>query len=638
MSVVPMSLVTLTGPLKYFESAIALCVIDQEFHPEAALQYLRDISGISPMQTENPYLPLLRQGERLAASLDISLQFRAFEQIAVSHEGQASYFQALEEKVGTIKQKITDLGQEAAELRTVTAQLQSLLGLTVNLEDLRSMKFIHFRHGHLPRGTYETYRTRITEQENIFFFVTAQKENQIFGIYFSDEKSAQQADDFFHALRFVPVPLDERVSGTAEQSIADLSTQADAAQTAAKTLQNQLISLREQETEQLLSSLSLLRFHSEICELKKLAVRSQEAFYLIGWVPTPELPKLERRINENQSCRLSYSVDHPNNLDCGVPPTKLEHRFFARIFEPILSMYGLPSYQEMDPTIFMAISYCILYGIMFGDVGQGLCLCLLGILLSCYKKYWLGNIIACCGLSGALFGCVYGSVFGFENILPGFKILEGNHVLILLICSIALGILMLGLSMLFNIANGIRQKNWEKILFGPNALAGFLFYLGVIFAAVAPSTLGINVFCPAYVLLVFVLPLLLILFREPLSLWMKHDPSWNKLAVSEILVIGFFELFEVLLSFLTNTLSFLRVGAYAVTHVGLMLVVQMLAGSHSNPIVLILGNAFVLGFEGFLVGIQVLRLEFYELFGRFYTDGGIPYSPRHIQYSAKSKS
>jgi V/A-type H+-transporting ATPase subunit I len=105
-----------------------------------------------------------------------------------------------------------------------------------------------------------------------------------------------------------------------------------------------------------------------------------------------------------------------------------------------------------------------------------------------------------------------------------------------------------------------------------------------------------------------------------------------------LLSTGFFELFETLLSYLTNTLSFMRIGAYAITHVGLMMVIQMLAGSNLNPIVLILGNLFVMGFEGLLVGIQVLRLEFYELFGRFYDDSGEPYRPKIIDYSAKTLS
>ena len=123
--------------------------------------------------------------------------------------------------------------------------------------------------------------------------------------------------------------------------------------------------------------------------------------------------------------------------------------------------------------------------------------------------------------------------------------------------------------------------------------------------------------------------------KEPLSKLLSGDPDWRYFEIGEVFGTGFFELFETLLSYLTNTLSFMRVGAYAITHVGLMMVIQMLAGSGLNPVVIVLGNLFVMGFEGLLVGIQVLRLEFYELFGRFYDDGGIPYSPSIIDYSTR---
>ena len=84
------------------------------------------------------------------------------------------------------------------------------------------------------------------------------------------------------------------------------------------------------------------------------------------------------------------------------------------------------------------------------------------------------------------------------------------------------------------------------------------------------------------------------------------------------------------------------IGARNITHVGLMLVVHMLAGlaggvgGPAGILILVLGNAFVMGFEGLLVGIQVLRLEFYELFGRFYDDGGIPFVPKKIDYAART--
>ena len=93
----------------------------------------------------------------------------------------------------------------------------------------------------------------------------------------------------------------------------------------------------------------------------------------------------------------------------------------------------------------------------------------------------------------------------------------------------------------------------------------------------------------------------------------------------------FFELFEVLLSYFSNTLSFVRIGAFAVSHAAMMEVVLMLAGVEQggspNWIVVVLGNLFVMGMEGLIVGIQVLRLEYYEFFSRFYKGTGREFIP-----------
>ena len=88
---------------------------------------------------------------------------------------------------------------------------------------------------------------------------------------------------------------------------------------------------------------------------------------------------------------------------------------------------------------------------------------------------------------------------------------------------------------------------------------------------------------------------------------------------------SFFELFEILLSFVTNTMSFVRVGAFALNHAGMMSVVLLFMHQISGAgsiVVAIFGNLLVMGIEGLIVGIQVLRLGFYEMFSRFYDGDG----------------
>ena len=93
---------------------------------------------------------------------------------------------------------------------------------------------------------------------------------------------------------------------------------------------------------------------------------------------------------------------------------------------------------------------------------------------------------------------------------------------------------------------------------------------------------------------------------------------------------AFFELFEIVLSFVTNTVSFLRVGAFALNHAGMMSVVVMFMTTMNTGAsigIAIFGNLLVIGLEGLIVGIQVLRLGFYEMFSRFYDGGGREFKP-----------
>jgi V/A-type H+-transporting ATPase subunit I len=314
----------------------------------------------------------------------------------------------------------------------------------------------------------------------------------------------------------------------------------------------------------------------------------------------------------------------------------LKNNFWARLFQPFTEMYGLPNYHEFDPTFLMAVTYSILFGIMYGDVGQGLVLIALGIFLYKKKGMWLGGILGSVGIFSVIFGFVFGSFFGYEELIPGFHVLEsGKNATEILIISAAIGAVTIVMMMVINIINGIRQKDLKKIFFTNNSVAGMIFYLAVVVGAVVTLTTGAKVFSTLYIIFLIVIPVLVMFCQEPLGKLVKHQKDWKPESIGGFIAENFFEMFEVILSFVTNTVSFLRVGAYAICHAGMMLVVYTLAGEPASPIVLVLGNIIVMGIEGLMVCIQVLRLEFYEMFGRFYESGGSRFNAAMIDYTKK---
>lgn len=294
-----------------------------------------------------------------------------------------------------------------------------------------------------------------------------------------------------------------------------------------------------------------------------------------------------------------------------------------------VEMYGLPAYNEMDPTIFIALTYTLMFGIMFGDVGQGLVLVLGGLLLYQKKGIRLAGIVGFAGIWSVFFGFMYGSFFGFEEVLPAIWMKPMDNIMTVLMLAIGFGTILILIAMVLNMVNAIRAKEYGRLLVDQSGVAGIICYG---FAAVCIVLFATGHGLPAATLigLAVGIPLIAILLKEPLSHFIeKKKPVLPEGSKVMFLVEAVVECFDVVLSYATNTISFVRVGAFALSHAGMMGVVMTLAGlekGNPNWIIIILGNILVAGLEGLVVGIQVLRLEYYEMFSRFYKGTGKPFA------------
>ena len=346
-------------------------------------------------------------------------------------------------------------------------------------------------------------------------------------------------------------------------------------------------------------------------------------FYIIGWIPAKELTKILPKLSKDKE--LKYVVKNHDEV-ASIPPTKLKNNKFIKPFETIVKMYGLPNYTEIDPTLFVAITAFLLFGFMFGDVGHGLVIFIIGFIME-RKKITLGSVFKAGGFSSIIFGLLYGSIFGSESILPSILIRPMENIQTMLIYGILIGVLLIISAMIMNIQNGIKNKDKKKIFFDTNGIAGLVFYLTVLISGVHFLING-NMIASMSVLSIFiVIPLLLIMFKDNISEKLfKEEKSSEKTSMIEKI----FEIIEILLSFASNTISFVRIAAFAINHVGLCMAVyilsNMVSGSGSLAITII-GNIIVIVLEGLIVGIQVLRLEYYELFSRFYSGDGKEYKP-----------
>jgi V/A-type H+-transporting ATPase subunit I len=271
-----------------------------------------------------------------------------------------------------------------------------------------------------------------------------------------------------------------------------------------------------------------------------------------------------------------------------------------------------------------------MYGMMFGDVGHGLIIAALGLLINRRGRGLarsVGSVLGAAGLSGAVFGFLYGSFFGREGIIDAVWLNPLGSIMDLLIASIIGGIILINSGFIMHLVTAVKKKNWSDFFLESSGLAGIALYWGLLGGGYG-SIRGI---IPGWLffLSVFV-PLLLLFFREPIVNVIRRkkpavEEGWGSFSVQ-----SFFELFETVISFVSNTLSFVRLGAFAVAHAGLMHVVFSLSetsGPLGRWIIIIIGSVIVIGLEGLIVGIQALRLEYYEFFGKFFSGGGKRFRP-----------
>lgn len=634
MAVEQMSFVTLIGPMEQFDSIIGRAFQHYSFQPEDAVSVLKEVKGLYSFTSPNPYESLLKKCGDVLDLAQIPRGYQSFSGLTFGPgeiEDLCDHVrQAMEDK---LSQRSRLLSQQEEQQRLIL-QLHPLEGVELSFDALLNFEYVKFRFGRLPLDSYEKYKLYLEESKYAIYVPAFQEDDFIWGIYFVPRQHKETIDSLFSSLHFERQRLDGRLHGTPSQAMKQLEESNEQLQEQIEKLDEELKALTEQYRDTLLVRYSAVKYQHDIFDIRNKCAHSRRNFYMTGWLPSRDLDGFVSQFDNDPLVNCITEEAHEVEQRT-TPPTKLRNCWLFRPFEQFVEMYSLPSYGEFDPTPLMAISYVLLFGIMFGDLGQGLCLAALGLLLRYWKKISLATILVYVGLSSAVFGTLYGSVFGIETLIPGFHPME--HINTLLVASISLGAGMITLVMILNILNALRHREMGKVLFDANGLSGLVFYWGAIFAILGVMGLLPNVVSAVYILVVLVLPFLLIYLKEPLSGLIQRRKDWKPEKPGEYLMENFFEMFEVLLSYISNSVSFIRVGAFALNHAGMMLAVSVIAqllGS-GGPVVMILGNIFVMCMEGLIVGIQVLRLEFYELFSRFFQGGGRAFQPFQIKYDKK---
>jgi len=368
----------------------------------------------------------------------------------------------------------------------------------------------------------------------------------------------------------------------------------------------------------------LLAGELEIERRKTSAVEHGDFGVFVGWAPAAVIERLGTRLEPLGASLVKLRA--PRGVE---PPTLLVPAPVAEPFRPLVSTYGAVPYEDVDPTPFAAITYCLMFGMMFGDVGDGVLIVLAALALrrarhprlQGLRKAW--PMIAAAGATAVVFGVLYGEVFGPTKLLPVLWLAPLDGPTRLLAVAVILGGCLLAAGYLLGIINRWREGGPALAFTAASGVPGLALLAGGGLVALGAVNHTRAVELSGLVLGAGAL--------AALAVGMRSEAGAGAAAVG-VVVMG---LLDAVLRLLSNVFSFARLAAFGLMHAAIGQVVLHAAGGLTGSAIgdLAAGAVFVLGWavafalEGLVVAVQALRLEYYELFSRVFAREGRPFRP-----------
>lgn len=620
MAIERMKFLSMTGDENILDFVIANDLIGSGFQPENALKVLEKGWKLTYFTYDTTIKEYIKKAKNLINKLDLNYEIKDVK----LQRNPEEIKQEIDKAENRLNSLINDIDKKEEEIKKLGESIEPinhLKNVPVDLQNLYDLKYMRFRFGKISKDNYEQLISELDHTDAVIVELD-RDENEVWIIYFTPDEISEKVDSYFKVMKFERVWLPKEIAGKPSEVLDKVEKYIENSKKEIESLKQKLILTREENGRELLNNLLQLEMLEKINKVKKyMAHDDKGSFYIVGWIPTRNLKEILLKLEKDN---VEYVVKNHDEV-ASTPPTKLKNNRLIRPFESIVNMYGIPNYTEMDPTWFVALTAFIMFGFMFGDIGHGLVVTIVGLILA-KRKSSLGPVLTAGGISSIIFGFLYGSIFGKEDIIKGILLSPMDNITNMLIAGIATGAVLIIIAMIFNIKNGIKNKDTGKIFFDKNGLAGLIFYTTILVLIVGFLLKGKMIISLAISTILILIPLILILFKEKLENLIKKDKNNVKVPIVEKI----FELIEMLLSMASNTISFVRLAAFAINHVGLCMAVYILADMFSGAgsiAVAIIGNIIVIALEGLIVAIQVLRLEYYELFSRFYTGDGKEYIP-----------
>lgn len=555
--------------------------------------------------------------------------------------------------------------KQSAEVKRVSdalSEARAFANLKVPYAELEHLSFLSLRIGRIDPSAYDEIIAAIGDRA----VVVALGEDHSRIMAASSKKGRFALDTELKKYGFVNLEIPKDFKGIPDDVLLSLASQEAQAKEALRLIEEEKHNMAETHETVLRTLLASFSLSAQITASKNRLESTSLVYRITGWIPEHDSHDMMNELDKLTEGRAAIRVYQPLEVPSVLSgeekvPVRLKHGKLVGAFERMIFSYGSPLYGNIDPTPFVAVFFTLLFGIMFGDAGQGLIFLLAGLLMACkvinvggWNKF--APIFMAIGCSSMIMGVLTGEFFATEHLLEPFSLwvtglfgtprprivdlspVSSNYITAIFGIfgvTIGIGFIINSIGLVINMINNLSAKRFGKAFFGKTGLAGAAFFWYVVIFALR---IVLAHHSPAlYDWVLIALFVFFAAFGEPFERLIDGERPVLENGIGAMFIGGVVEIIELVSTYLSCSISFVRVGAFALAHAVLGFIIAMMTeqvGGIGGVLVLVAGNAIVVVLEGMIVAIQVIRLQYYEFFSKFFNETGREFKPFAFEYKA----
>ena len=553
--------------------------------------------------------------------------------------------------VQAVRERQRVIQQEISRLEEMGRQLELFKDLGEGLRAASTFSFLSFQVGSVPAERLDSFTTVLRALPSVQLTLGERDQRQNL-LVISLRRDAGRMEPILREHGWEEATLSASAAELKGDALEQLGGRLAGLRTEQEGCAGEARALLDAERGRLEELWAQLRMFELTQKVRSYFSHTAHTVVFSGWVPAGTRGSLDRSIRAASGghCALEWRAPLPGEL--AAVPVRLRNPRFLAPFQMLVQNFAIPAYGTIDPTPFVAIAYLCMFGLMFGDAGQGAVLVLVGLVgrrLARGAKQGVRSLlelIAWCGGASIVAGVLFGSYFGmawlpavwfdYHGLVAG-HVAAGSLVTDIfgvLAITLYFGIGVIALGLVLNWVNLVSSGNWLELVLSKGGILGAWLYGAGVYAAFVFAGSGYREL-PAMdtLALAFGIPMLVLAAGPPLRHRRHGGPVGFFTVVDWVMEWGV-ELLEIATGYLANTLSFMRVAGLGIAHASLMIAFFSIARTVSpggaslwSVLVLIIGNVLVILLEGLSAGIQSLRLNYYEFFSKYFSGAGKAYLP-----------